>query len=519
MESVRYKKLQPRNEGYLGSLIISLQTRVAHFFLNRKERFESQLLFLLAVAAFLVRIWGISKMHFWDEMVYLQNAQVICCGKINYSELAFRPPLISLIYAGVFLLWHHIYAACIVTAFLNALGPVFLYLAGRLSVGRLPAAIAALLLAFSPFFVGVFPHGFASDDTGNSLLTDSPALTLLLIAFWLLLRALDRPSAPRFAWAGLTLALSILMRFGTLPIVGILLFLPLTAKRGWKALISCGVGLLVGLAPYLLWSRLSFGAFFFTLHAGWTHAEESEEPIFFYLRNSAAILTPVALFGIVITATSWLWRPFGAIPSRPRLPAAFPSKISPLVLQAFLWMWLLMGLVFFSAMPHKEPRYILPIAPPFLLLAGSGLALCCTLPSRPFRGVGALLVAAFLLLTFLPLRKRFSSPFIDPGDPVEMLASQYLQTGLPPRTILYMSFNYPAFAFYTSYRIHELSAVGPALYSDIEQIPPGEVLIVYRKTDEVWEPDIGWVDANPKFQRMRDFSAFVIYRRLAEARH
>ena len=448
-------------------------------------------------------------------MVYLQNAEVICCGKINYSELDFRPPLISLIYAGVFLLWHHIYAACIVTAFLNALGPVFLYLAGRLSVGRLPAAIAALLLAFSPFFVGVFPDGFASDDTGNSLLTDSPALTLLILAFWLLLRALDRESTPRFAWAGLTLALSILMRFGTLPIVGMLFFLPLTAKRRWKALISCGAGLLVGLAPYLLWSRLSFGAFFFTLHAGLTHAEESEESIFFYLRNSAAIFTPVALFGIVMTAISWLWRPFGAIPSRPRLPAACPSNLSPLVLQAFLWMWLLMGFVFFSAMPHKEPRYILPFAPPFLLLAGSGLALFCALPSRPSRRVGALLVAAFLVFTFFPLRERFSRPFIDPDTPKEMLASQFLQTDLPPGTILYMTFNYPAFAFYTSYRIHELSAVGPALYNDIEHIPPGGVLIVYRKTDEVWEPDIEWVDANPKFQRMRDFSAFVIYRRLA----
>jgi hypothetical protein len=99
-----------------------------------------------------------------------------------------------------------------------------------------------------------------------------------------------------------------------------------------------------------------------------------------------------------------------------------------------------------------------------------------------------------------------------------MLASQFLQSGLPPGTILYMNFNYPAFAFYTNYRIHELPAVGPALYSDIEQIPPGGVLIVYRKTDEVWEPDIEWVNADPKFQRMRDFSTFVIYRRLAEAR-
>jgi asparagine N-glycosylation enzyme membrane subunit Stt3 len=162
-------------KGFCVSVFISVRTRVEQFLLKREARSESLLLFLLVAAAFLVRIWGISKDHFWDEMVYLQNAQVICCGKINYSELDFRPPLISLIWAGVFLLWHHIYAACIVTAFLNALGPVFLYLAGRMSVGRLPAAIAALLLAFSPFFVGVFPNGFASDATGNSLLTDSPA--------------------------------------------------------------------------------------------------------------------------------------------------------------------------------------------------------------------------------------------------------------------------------------------------------------------------------------------------------
>jgi 4-amino-4-deoxy-L-arabinose transferase-like glycosyltransferase len=340
-------------------------------------------------------------------------------------------------------------------------------------VGRLPGAIAALLLAFSPFFVGVIPDGLTSDDTGNSLLTDSPALTLLIVAFWLLLRALDGQSAALFAWTGLTLALSILMRFGTLPVVGMLFLVPLTAKRPWKALMWCGVGLLFGLAPYLLWSRLSFGSFFFTLHAGWRHAEESEQPILFYLRNSAAILTPVALLGLVIATTSWLWPSVIAVPSRPRLSATFPSNLSPLYSQTFLWIWLLMGFVIFSAMPHKEPRYILPIAPPFLLLAGSGLALCCTSLRRPFRRVGALLVAALLVFTFFPLRERLSGPFVDRGEPVEMLASQYLQASLPRRTILYMSFNYPAFAFYTAFRIHELSAVGPALYSDIEQIPPG----------------------------------------------
>jgi hypothetical protein len=76
-----------------------------------------------------------------------------------------------------------------------------------------------------------------------------------------------------------------------------------------------------------------------------------------------------------------------------------------------------------------------------------------------------------------------------------------------------MNFNFPAFGFYTNYPIHELPTDGAALYQDISNIPPGAVFIVYRESQgEVWAPDLAWMDANPKFQRLRDFSTFVIYR-------
>jgi 4-amino-4-deoxy-L-arabinose transferase-like glycosyltransferase len=491
----------------------SLRTRLPLFFALPKQRLQRFLLFLLCAAAFLVRIWGISRFHFWDEMVYLQNAQVICCGKINYSELDFRPPLLSVIFAGVFRVWNSIYAASIVSALLNALGPVFIFLAGRRLAGRLPAAIAALLLAFSPFFIGIFPDGFVSDNTGNSLLTDSPALTFILLALWLLLRALDGESAVRFAGAGLALAATILMRFGSLPSVCILLLLPLAAKRRSKALMACGAGLIIGLAPYLCWSRLHFGSFFFTLRAGWTGVVDEGEPFFFYLRNCAAIFTPAAIFGLVLKAASSLWRLVRAIPSRLRIPPALFSGPSPVVFEVFLWLWLVVDLIFFSTMPHKEARYVLPLAPPFLVLAGSGLALLCAPSSKSLRRTGALLLSALLVFTFLPVRERFSESFIDPGVPQEELASRFLQSSFPSGTALYMNFNFPAFGFYTNYPIHELPTDGAALYQDISNIPPGAVFIVYRESQgEVWAPDLAWMDANPKFQRLRDFSTFVIYR-------
>jgi len=48
---------------------------------RQRVRLEIAGVALLAAAAFVVRFWGLSKMHFWDENVYLLNAEYIFCGK------------------------------------------------------------------------------------------------------------------------------------------------------------------------------------------------------------------------------------------------------------------------------------------------------------------------------------------------------------------------------------------------------------------------------------------------------
>jgi hypothetical protein len=478
-----------------------------------KKRTWSVAIFLFALfaAGFLVRVWGISKFHYWDEWVYLQDAQVICCGKVNYSELDFRPPLLSLIFAGVFLVWRHVYAACITTAILNALAPVFLYFAGRKSVGRIPAAIASVLLAFAPFFVGIFPDGFASDDTGNSLLTDSPSLTLLILGLWLLLRAVERPSALRFFCAGISLALCILMRFGAIPSIAMLLLLPLASRSRWKALAASVCGVATGLAPYLLWSKLKFGGFLFTLRLAWTHVEGPVEARTYFLHNAATIFTPAAVIGLLLCLVYQLYVLRGTFVRSRDVQARSAMDAPQSAIRIVLWLWLAAGFAFFSLMPHKEPRYILPLAPPVLLLASSGLAIFTALPNKLLRVSGAICLAAVLLLAFLPLRERFSVPFINPNTPDEELASRLLQSSVPAGTTLWMSFNYPVFAFYTNFSIHELSHVGPALYEDMKKIPPGDVLIVYREAEDASQSDIAWVDASGKFQHIGEYPSLVIY--------
>jgi hypothetical protein len=481
----------------------------------KRDRIVAFFLLILFIAGFLVRVWGMSKYHSWDEMVYLQDGQVICCGKLNYSELDFRPPLLSLIFGGVFLVWHNIWAACVTTALINSLGPVFLFFAAAISVGRLPAVLSSSLLAFSPFFVGIFPDGFNSDGTGDSLLTDSPSLTLIIVAFWLLLSALKRPTASRFFFAGFSLALCILMRFGSLPSVGMLLLLPLASPHRWKALIASLSGLAAGLSPYLLWSRLTFDGFLFTLRSGWKHVEGPIESFDFFIRNAPTIFTPVALSGLLLCFAFELCpsvRVYASVRDRTNL---WQSNWPNVSVSIFLWLWLFCTFLFFSMMPHKEPRYILPLTPPLLILAGSGLGLFSALPNRALRIIAAFFLALSLSLTFLPLRERFSGPFVDLTTPDEEIASRFLDALVPATSFLWISFNYPSFAFYTNLRIHELSAVGPELYHQMELIPPGEVLVVYRVAEDPSQSDLVWLDGSHKFIRLREYPSLVIFRRVA----
>ena len=480
---------------------------------GHKFAVESAFLILLVAAAFIARLWPMSQAHFWDEAVYLQNAEVICCGKTNYSELSSRPPLLSLIFAAVFLLWNNVYAASLITAFLNALGPLFLYFSGRMARGRAAAAIASLLLAFSPFFVGAFPGWFVSDDTGNSLLSDSPALTLTLLSFWLLLRALRKPTDLRFASAGFAFALVVLMRFASLPSLAVLSLLVLFATRWWRAALACGIGFTTGFAPYLCWSRLRYGGFLTTLHNGWEKFTGPGESPLYYLKSFGIIFSWITVAGLVMWAAQWFLRNRGqaARAGDHRTDPAEHLKQNRLRgFDAFLWVWAAALLLFFSVLRHKEARYVMPMAPPLFLLAGVGLSVLLRGRQTLTRIVGPVVLTGVLVYSFLPVRERFQSPFIDPDISEEMQVSDFLSRNIPPRTVLYTNFNYPVFAYYTGLSIQPLPVRDPAFYQDLSrQMPADGILIAYKDLSE--DPRVEWLDSNPHFRRFKEFPSLLVY--------
>ena len=456
----------------------------------------------------MVRVWGMSRVHFWDEAVYLQNAEVICCGKANYSELDSRPPLLSLIIAAVFRLWHSVYAADVVAALLNAAGPALLYICGRRIVGKAGAAIAALLMAFTPFFVGVFPVGFDSDNTGNSLLTDAPALTMILLAFWALLRALEREIAFRFACAGFLLGLTVLMRFASLSTAGVLALLVFAGTRRWRAAIATALGFLFSIVPYLCWSRVHYDGFLETFRRGWMYYQGARESPLFLFRNFGIIFSWITLAGLVLWVYGWVreWRTpdqqngsaIAGLPQRRLVP--------------FLWVWTFALLAFFTLMPHQEPRYAMPLSIPLFLLAGSGLStlLDFRTPVAKFVGVTFLLVA--LAYSFYPVLQVFQQPFISRDASEEMEVAEYLDRNLPQGTLLYSNFNYPLFGYYSNLPLRELPESGAPLYSALEHLPQDGVLIAYSKPEIHPYPSREWLAAHPEFQLWHEFPSIALYR-------
>ena len=462
-------------------------------------RFEWLFIAVLIVAAFALRLWPLSKDHFWDETVYLQNAQVICCGKLNYSELDSRPPLLSLILAAVFLFWNHVYAAAIVTALLNACGAALLYLGGRMIMGRAGSAIAAVLLAFLPFFV----------TEGHTLLSDSPALTFIVLAFWLLLRALQKPTTVRFGFAGLVLAFAVLIRFASGPSVAVLGLLTLRAERRLKAVIACCAGSLIGMTPYLVWSRIRWGGFFVIVRNGWRNFRGPTPSFWYYGAHFPDIFSWVTCAGLALWVAQWLWSRRVGLVRPPALSG--PSSAQQNLVEAYLWFWAAALFAFFSALHHKELRYAVPLGPPVLLLAGSGISVLITSRQKAVRLASILVLSCALAYTFLPSFRLFEEPFLDDEVSEEVNVSDFLTHTAQPGTVLYTNFNYPVFAFYTDFPVRRLPEGGAALYDILDRLPTNGILIAYKESEDIAAPRLDWLDSNPHFRRFREFPSLVLY--------
>lgn len=473
--------------------------------------------------ALLLRVVPLTYAHFWDETVYLQHAMVLVDGRANYDEFEYRPPLLPFLYAVGFLAWNHIYAANVVQGLFTTLAVLFGFLHVRDAFGRVPAWYAAAQLAFMPYLV----------NASHDLLTDAPALTLMLAAMW----AFEKPGTRFLLLSGALYALAIQTRFTSMFLVVYFLLQAIVVHRkpgqlGWWAAAAAAA-----IAPYLVWARWNFGSFFHPFVRGRQMVTEWTPlvPAAFYWEALGtvfpSIVWPLAALGLL----GPLVRAFAERRSAGIGPSV-ATDVAPaeaLRRELVLLVWGFAFMAYMLSIPHKEARYLLPLVIPVVILAGVGLAEIThwiASQSRGVRAAGLLLLAGVAVVQYGSPLQRLTEPWADPSrvepwvgrstwEAVQI--GSYLKRISTPADTVYAVHNFPVLAFYSERKTVSLLPIQENFeqtWRDVMREPgyfvaydPAGIIETHAKNPG-FKPDRDFLDAHPEFRPVQTFAHVTVYR-------
>lgn len=454
--------------------------------------------------------------HFWDETVFLQHAKVMLDGRGNYDEFIHRPPLLSVMYAAGFALWDSIYMANIVQGIVTSLAVLFGFLYVKRAFGTTTSAFAAVLLAFTPYVV----------EASHDLLTDGPALTLMLAAMWLF----EKPGARFALLSGVAYSLAIQTRYTSIFLIVYLVLDAIIAPRKLRQLVLMGVAAAATLAPYLIWIRGTFGSFLYPFVFARRIVNEWTAPVpaVFYL-DALVEIFPVSVWilfavGVLVPLVRRLRR---------NRADRKPDDTAPVRNERKHWFVLLAwGAAFFVYMlttPHKEVRYLLPMAIPVLIISALGAtALVAWISPR-----GIVARTAALSLVFVVAIMDYGHPFLKLGGPLidrsesnEVQIAHYLRSQSSPADTIYAAHNFPVFAFYSERRTVSLLPIQGNFGEDWRELMNKPGFLVYTHPEHIGEihsidptlkPDRSFLETHMEFNVAHVFPTATVYRYIPAA--
>jgi 4-amino-4-deoxy-L-arabinose transferase-like glycosyltransferase len=468
---------------------------------------------LLWGLALFVRVFPLSYSHFWDETVFLQDAKVIVDGRANYDEFFERPPLLSAAYALGFALWDNIYVANVVQGLWTVSAVLFALLYVRKTFGLVAGLCAAFLLAFGPYFV----------ETSHELLTDMPAVALMLAAMWLF----DQSGAPCALLAGMAYALSIETRFTSLFLMLYFLLEVAFTPKKLRQLVLFGVGAAASLAPYLIWLKLKYQSFFYPFVLARRIVQEWTAPVpaGFYFEGVRGIF-PLSLWALLALALVSLVSHWITMARRQASAASAENAESfdQMKRQSTLLIW---GAAFFAYMlsiPHKEIRYLLPLAIPAVVIAAVGATGAYSWLARqasPLRLAGLLLGVLVAAADYGSPALKLAGPLTDRSEWAEVQIARYLREHSTPADTIYASHNFPVLAFYSERHTVSLLPIQEDFDRDWRDFMSYPGYLVYFLPERIGEihalhpalkPDRQFLATHLNFVEVKAFPIATVYR-------
>lgn len=450
--------------------------------IQNKKRF-SVLLFIifLLVVPFYFRLFPIRTSHYWDETVYLQHSEVMFEGRDNYSELSFRPPLLSAIFYLGYFVWHSVFMAHIIVALLSILGVYYLYLLGSELYNKRIGLIAGLTLAYCPVVV----------LWSRYTLTGAVALTFSIISTYYFVRG------KRYAaiLSGLFLGLAVLSRFTSLALTLLFLLMFIFKKVELKYVAKVILVFLISMVPYFIFAHVTTGFFLKPFLSATTVVADHNVPIMFYFTNIHKVLY-ISSAGLVLYLYS-LFKRKGSV------------KDLALLIFGFAFM------LYMTKLPHKELRYLIPVTFPFFLVSAKGFYHGLSLKVKKYWLV-FLVIFVLLLLVFVSVDYDFEHRILRYDSEAKVVGewmSENLDNG-----VLYTNAEHPILAYYSGFKTLGLYPRDERIYDQLFNNLTQDGYFVYREGEVVYETDIPvhpnkeFLDTDHHFKLIKSFDSYHIYK-------
>jgi len=327
-----------------------------------------------------------------DQQYYYRLAEALARGQIATEIVGVGAPLVMVPFVWLVDAFHYrdiVAPLVVINGFLlGGLSIVLTGLIGKIYSGDERAGLlgAGLWLLAPVFFYGAVGfHPAAASLRGTGLpkimwltgISDGPSIFAMLVAVWLLGRALERRSLRAFFGAGLALGWAVMIRIQVSPIVAALLGI-LVVARVWRGLLWVCIGGLVGYFPQAVLNTVEFGIPFYT---GYLRA------------NDPTDISPTLRRPLSELRVSLRYSPSGFVQSvahlRERLPFVVPlalvAGVAGIILLVVLWRrrgWLyaaiLLGVPLVNIAVHLalpffalDPVRFTMLSYPYLFVAGA----------------------------------------------------------------------------------------------------------------------------------------------------
>lgn len=394
---------------------------------------------ILTLFAFLIRVFPVDTTYFfWDETVYLMNAQYIAKDYVPYSELANRPIFVPFILS--FFTQNLELASRIIMALLNSLFVPLIYFFGK-ELNKKTGLIAAIIITIFPFHILI----------SGWVMTDALAALSFLGTIYFFWIGLNQDKKSLIYLGSLVFGLSILIKFTNLLLFVLLFpflfyFSKSKIKNKAKTMIISILLFFVPLTFFFLFSYLSFGNPFFILIKAFLFVS-NDEPV----TLGFTLLSLYDFFGPVILIFFFLGMWF-LLKKKNFLSKSF--LFWSLILILYYVLLLQKGVAKPPTIEWEVERFLMP-ALPFVVIISS-YAIQNIFKKRS----SIVLVLVIFSLLSIPQFTRAYTPSIQFENGLREATKDmgiYIKKNIPENITVHCTHNCPPLAYYSQRKIKIVS--------------------------------------------------------------